>query len=141
MPSPTPRDVIEAALAVNLPCPLCGATTPCRCLRPEGYSPLNARAALIEAALTQQGMLADGKAEPTQADIDEAAMMLAAKSRHPRYISSTDGWRKILQSVSDVEVAYRQAAANVPATQQQPLNDLRTLLVAWHNRRAAQDVT
>lgn len=137
---PTARDVIVAALAVPLPCPVCGRAETCRCVKPEGYSLTEERATLIEAALVQEGHLRAPAAEVSQADLDEAAMYLAARSRHPRYTQTEDGWRKLFQAEPDVEMAYHHATKNAPQSEQEPLSRAKNLLVTFHaSRRASRE--
>lgn len=137
---PTARDVIVAALAVPLPCPLCGRAEVCRCAKPKGYSPTEERAALIEAALIEEGHLTVAAREPTQTDLDEAAMYLAARSRHPRYTQVEDGWRKLLDAEADVTMAYHQATKHAPQSEQEPLSRAKSLLMTFHASRRASEV-
>lgn len=136
---PTAHDVIAAALVVALPCPVCGRAETCRCARPEAHSLTSERATLIEAALVEHGHLAPASRAATQEDFDEAAMYLAARSRHPRYTQTSDGWGKLLQSEADVEMAYAQASGKVPQSEQEPLGRAKTLLLGFHATRRASE--
>lgn len=137
MPTHTARDVIVAALSTPLPCPTCGRVETCRCATRPGHTLIEERAALIEAALLQHGIIPTPSAEPTQEDVNEAAMVLAARSRHPRYTLTTDGWRKLLQATADVRLAATTAEQHaVGAGAREEIASLREGLLAWHD---AQD--
>lgn len=47
--------------------------------------------------------------EPGPAEVEEVAQWLAEQSDHPRYCQVPEGWRTILASTADVEVAYAAA--------------------------------
>lgn len=135
---PTVHDVIVAALATALPCPSCGSQRPCRCLRPDGYSETTERAKLVEAALVQHGHIHVEEPEP---DDEQLARWLAARSRFPRY-AVDDGWRKVLQSEADVEVAAAYAAKNASQSGLEDVARVKArLLSAVAERRAAEDAT
>lgn len=124
----SPREVVVAALAVPLPCPACGRAEACRCIRPEGWSATEARADLVVAALIEHGHLPDPDPRAvTPEDLERAAQWLAKASRHPRYEET--GWRKILQSEADVEMASAQAE-RWGASDKATLAEVRALLLA-----------
>lgn len=125
-----PRDVIVAALAVALPCPVCGREATCRCIKPAGYSATEERATLIEAALIEHGHLAPPERPATEQDIDDAARWLADKSRHPRYVDVEEGWRKLLESSADVELACACAARSASQSDVETIARVRGLLLA-----------
>lgn len=95
----TAYDVVLAALAQPLP--------PVEPERPQ----TEARARLVVAALIAHGHLPDPNTdtEPSLADVEAQARWLAAASRHPRYLVE-DGWRKVMASDADVNVAAAAAA-------------------------------
>lgn len=62
--------------------------------------------ALIAAVDKARAVVAN---EPSPDRLDERARWLAEKSEHPRYTQITDGWRTLLVSTGDVEIAYRAA--------------------------------
>lgn len=122
------RDVILAALAVPIPCPVCSKTEPCRCVRPDGHSDRQDRAALIEAALAEYGLLApvhDQGETP-----EELAQWLAEVSQFPRY-TVADGWQKILQSEADIDVATANARTRVTGTEGARLTAVRVALLRY----------
>lgn len=119
----SPRDVIRAALCVNLP-------------------DVERQAELIERALVEHGHLAAPNHPPTEADIQQAAELLAEQSGHPRYTATPDGKDKLLQSAVDVDLAHRCAAKTGHQSDQQRLADARALLLSWHaSRRASEGVS
>lgn len=135
-------DVITTALAVPLPCPVCTRAEVCRCVKPEGYSPLAERATLIRAALVQYGHVTDPAAtEPSYGDLEAAAKLLATRSRHPRY-DYPEGHARLLESDRDVQVAYAQAERHGATSDDlQRLGAARDLLLDHHQtRRAAETV-
>lgn len=67
-------------------------------------------------------------AEPASAE--DTARELAAASRSPRYHG--ENWRKLLESVSDVDYAWREAV-RVEA-HRVTMDALRAQLVDWHTR-------
>lgn len=47
--------------------------------------------------------------EPDEPEYEEVARWLAEQSDHPRYVADKPGWRALLTSEVDVEVAYQAA--------------------------------
>lgn len=116
MPSAT--DVVRECLAQILP--------------PGVDSPVEARADLIVAALTDHGHLKAEAAAPSDTDVAEAALYLAGRSRHPRYTQGNDGWLRLKQSTVDVEMAATQAVKHVPPSEVETIGRAKALLLAWH---------
>lgn len=131
---PSPHDIVVGALAQALPCPVCGRTEPCRCARPEGYSPTEARARLIVEALALFGHLPPLEEEGAF-DPEEVAQWLAERSGFPRYTQAEDGWRKILESERDVELAAIKAMQRVPSDEVEIVKGAKASLLAWHQSR------
>ena len=92
---PSAHDVVRAVLATRLPHP--------------SASP-DDRATLIVAALIEHGHLPrpDHTHTPTADDVEEFAQWLAERSQFPRY-TTPDGWRRIIASPTDVNVATAKA--------------------------------
>lgn len=103
---------------------------------------LDAQAHLVWVALVEHGLIVDQEkpAAPTEAGMEEVAQYLAKASRFARW--SGDGWRQLLTSDVDVDLAFTKAkAANEGAGREttEALARARTLLVAWiEERRAAE---
>lgn len=143
-------DVIREALLQPIPCPNCSGTKPCRCLvRDRADQRLNARAANVEAALIEAGLLASPQpaSEPTGAQMEEVARFLAKESRFVRYYDENDpddaGWKVLLTSSHDVETAYAKAKARNEGASK-PVTDglwqAQRVLLDWtEQRRAAED--
>ena len=129
---PGARDVILAALAQALPCPVCGRTDPCRCLRPADYSPTAERATLIEQALILYGHLPQPEGEAVAFDAIETAQWLADRSGFPRYTQVHEGWRRIIESEADVELATIKALQRVPTDEVEMVKAAKAALLAWH---------
>ena len=91
-PSPSALDVVRAVLATHLP----PAASP------------DDRAHLIVAALIEHGHLPRPEHTTTPEDIEEFAQWLAEQSQFPRY-TTPDGWRRIVASTADVNVATAKA--------------------------------
>lgn len=121
------RDVILAALVVPMPCPVCGKTERCRCVRPEGHSDRQDRAALIEQALSEYGLLAPVHEQGES--VEEMAQWLAEVSAFPRYTQVKDGWRTILQSEADIDLAVGQARSRVTGGESIRLGQVRVILL------------
>lgn len=136
MPSPT--EIVTAALAVPLPCPVCERTETCRCVRPEGYSPTAVRADLIVAALTEYGHLEDDS-YVSEIDVVQAAKDLGRLSRFIRYTG--DGWKRVRESEADVNLAYNKASAEQPDSMQTELQRCRQILLDDLDKRAAEAAT
>lgn len=131
VPHPDVLPVIVAALAVALPCPFCGLHTGCsHSDSPDGWSPTTARAKLVQAALLERGLVRHTVPKVTSGEVEETARWLADRSQHPRYTQTDEGWRKLLQSVPDVDLAYTHAARTGPQVDQEPLARARALLIA-----------
>lgn len=137
---PSPREVIVAALAVALPCPSCGKAEVCRCIKPAGYSHVEERAKLVEAALLERGLLAGPTGELTRDDVEQMARWLADQSEHPRYWG--EGWRRLLESEVDVDVAYTAASTRASQSALEELGRVRGFLRGYlAPRRASGAVT
>lgn len=117
MPTPPAREVIVAALAVRPP----------DTDRPD----IEWRADLIVAALTEHGHLPDLSGPPTYTEIQDTAHWLAEQSRHPRYGGGT-GWAKVLESETDVEVAYTAAVRFATSREVEALAAARKVLLDYH---------
>lgn len=133
-----PLDVVHEALLQPVPCEKCGKPN-CRCLFARAGR-LKNQAKMIVDALTAYGLLHVEPAAPTEADFEQLAQELAAASQHPRYVHSTEGWRKLLQSEQDVTVAYAAALKTIgtpSAEQSNTLGRVRDALAAEIRRRRA----
>lgn len=91
------------------------------------------RADLALVALVDSARLA-AMGEPDDSEVEEVAEWLAEQSDHPRYCQVKDGWRKLLTSTADVEVAYAAAVKR--------LGSLPGLRASQHgdSLRAARDL-
>jgi hypothetical protein len=76
------------------------------------YDPAVVRADVALVALVDAARAKAGR-EPTADEIKKAARWLAEQSGHPRYTQVADGWRALLASTSDVEVAYHAALRRI----------------------------
>ena len=119
----TPRDVVLASLAVTIP-----ASDP---ERPD----VEQRADLIVAALIQHGFLHVSSTEPTRDEVHDVARWLADASRHPRYVA-VDGWRKLLESDADVEVAAHAALRNASQREAEDIGHAKRTLLTYGRRWA-----
>jgi hypothetical protein len=91
--NPTAHAVITAALAQPLP---------------GDQQDVHQRAVLIEAALIQHGHLPEpqGAAQaPSQDEVEEIARWLAERGAHPRHVVVEDGWKRLIESPVDVDLA------------------------------------
>lgn len=129
---PDLHGVLVACLAQVLPCPACGKTEPCRCLRPADYSATVERALLIESALVHYGFLPNP--EEAEFNAEEVAQWLAERSGFPRY-TMQDGWRKLLESEPDVEVATINAIRRVPTSEVEQVRAAKAALLSWHQHK------
>lgn len=127
------RDVIVAALAQRPPCPVCAAVTTCRCATPEGYSRTDAQAELIERALITYGHLPEPHVEDPF-DPEEVAHWLAERSGFARYIVE-DGWKRLMESDRDVELAAFKAQQRVPSGEVDMVKAGKAALLAWHQAK------
>lgn len=130
---PTARDVILAALSTVLPCPKCGRTEKCRCLVKDARPQIDRRADLVVAALIEHGHLPSPDAPVGEREVEDVAKWLAAESRHPRYTAVEDGWRRLMTSDADVEVAA--ANAQRYATTDGDMGSVKSakgVLLRWH---------
>ena len=111
-----PEDVIREALAVE-----------------PHVSDLKVRTEIIAAALRQYGFLAAAEEVP-EFNPEEAARFLAERSGFPRYTQVTDGWRKLLQSERDVEVASSYALRMASSAEVEAIRSTTAALKRWHQR-------
>lgn len=129
---PSAHDVILAAVAQALPCPVCGRTEPCRCVRPQDYSPTAERASLIEKALILYGHLPEPEGEAPVFDAEETAQWLADRSGFARYTQVHEGWRRLTEAEADVELATVYALRRVPTDEVEMVKAAKAALLAWH---------
>jgi hypothetical protein len=115
---------------------VCGKTDPCRCVRPEGHSDRQDRAALIEQSLSEYGLLAPVQ-EREGETVEELAQWLAEVSQFPRY-TVADGWKRILQSEADIDIATVNARTKVTGAEAQRLTTVRVILLR-HVRQMLAD--
>ena len=132
---PSVHDIVVGCLAQALPCPVCGRTDPCRCVRPVDYSPTEARATLIEKALIHFGHLPDPGVGEAAFDPEETARWLADRSGHPRYVQVEDGWRRLIESENDVELASIHATRRVSGSEVETVKAAKSALLGWHQAR------
>jgi hypothetical protein len=128
---PDVHGVLVACLAQTLPCPVCGRTEACRCARPPEYSATSERATLIEQALIHYGYLPDPKPLPVFDEV-ETAQWLAERSGFARYTQVKDGWRRLIESEIDVEIATTNALRRVPTDEVEIVKAAKAALLAWH---------
>jgi hypothetical protein len=142
----SPKDVIREALLQPVPCPTCTDTKPCWCA-------LNRAARLewqvdaIANALMAADLLVSSQpaSAPTESDMAEVARFLAQESRFVRYYDAADpedaGWKALLTSRADVELAYSKAKARNEGAARETTEALaqaqRLLLDHIESRRAA----
>jgi len=112
---------------------VCKHTTPCRCVRPDDYSPTETRAVLIEQALMHYGHL-DRPEQSDAFDPEEAARWLADRSGFPRYVGVEDGWHRLLEAEIDVELAAVKAMQRVASEDVALVRAAKAALLAWHQR-------
>jgi hypothetical protein len=138
----TPLAVIREALLQPIPCPKCSSTKACRCLVGRAAR-IDAQAEMVQVALAEHGLLVDQgqPAAPTGTEMEEVAKFLAEQSRFARYAG--EGWRMLLDSDVDVNVAFTKAKAATEGSEKavtEALGRARDLLVAWiAARRAAKE--
>lgn len=131
---PSALDIIRASLATPLPCPVCGRTDSCRCIRPEGHSIVDQQAALIEQALIQYRHLPDPE-DAGEFDPEEVAQWLAERSGFVRYTQVENGWKRLLEAEVDVELATLKALQRVPSSEVEMVKAAKAGLLAWHQSR------
>jgi hypothetical protein len=104
---------------------------------------IDAQAEMVQVALAEHGLLVDQDqpAGPTGTEMEEVAKFLAEQSRFARYAG--EGWRMLLDSDVDVNVAFTKAKAATEGSEKavtEALGRARDLLVAWiAARRAAKE--
>lgn len=120
MSTPRARDVVLAALSVVLP--------------PRDRPDIEDRADLIVAALREHGHLPTEQHVASLADVEDVARWLAAESRFARYITA-DGWRRIMQSDADVNVAATYANTHAfTDDERQAVGEAKSVLLRWHQQ-------
>lgn len=128
-------EAIVRGLSEVPPCPVCGRTVPCRCLPPQGYSRVEAQGRLVEAALLAVGLLVEERIEPRPFDPEEVAEFLADRSGFARYTQVEEGWRRLMESEQDVEVAASYAMRRVSSGEVDMVKAAKAALLEWHQRR------
>lgn len=126
---PTPRAVIAACLAQAIPCTACGASQACDC--PERRPETEVRAELVEDALITYGYLPE-PVEVSKFNAEETARWLAERTGFPRYALVADGWRRLLESEADVELAAAKAIGRVSGGEVEVVKGAKSALLAWH---------
>lgn len=141
----TPIDVIREALLQPIPCPNCSSMKTCRCM-PQRAKRLEIRAGVIHGALVAAGLLATPQQAPAEAEMEDVARFLARESRFVRYYDpddpSDEGWRQLLASPADVDLAAAKAKARTEGGDKETTEALgravRLLLDHIESRRAAE---
>jgi hypothetical protein len=89
------------------------------------------RAELVEDALIAYGYLPE-PVEVSKFNAEETARWLAERTGFPRYALVADGWRRLLESEADVELAAAKAIGRVSGGEVEVVKGAKSALLAWH---------